>query len=480
MAQTSHRPRPKAIRDRLVVALARLLTRPFFRRVEVEGGLPDRGPVVLAASHLYGFVDPVVLIAHLGVLPRFLAKGTLWKVPVVGRLLDLARVIPVHRRVDGAEAGANDGTFASAVAALGDGAIVALFPEGTTHDDPTMRPLRTGAARIAIEAAAVGVADVVVVPVGVTYEDKVRVRGRALISYGEPIPVTAPGADDDGHAAARDLTDRLRRALNDVTPHFDSTEEALALTEAATMSLTIDGAPPLLRDTAARARRLSRLDAPTRKALVDRVARYRMRLGFVGLDDADIVSRAPLRRLVRHLVVLAVLAVALSPLALAGLWANLVPAVLVLLAGLTVRAPVSKGTIRLLVAAVAFPAMWLVWAWQDRMDGAFGDLARGVTYPIDVLVGPEPGDRTGPLANVLAVVAAALLGAVALVLVERTWSLAMGVVRWRTLLDRLGQLAEVRERREDVVDATLAALGPGPGGRAVPAAAGRPVEATPG
>lgn len=446
------------MRDRVIVGLARFLTRAFFRSVEVEGPPPPEGPVVLAASHLYGFVDPVVLVARMGRFPRFLAKATLWSVPPAALALRLVRAIPVHRRQDGAVTGANDGTFSSAVEALRAGEKVAIFPEGTTHDEPTLRPLRTGAARIALEAAAAGVEGVTVVPVGVTYEDKVRVRGRALVSYGAPIAVAAPPPDADERAAVRALTDRLQRDLQDLTPHFATTEEALALQAAATITLTVDGDPPLLADVSARARRLARLDDDRRGALVDLVARYRMLLGFVDLDDDDVARRDVLAVLARRLVVLAVLGVLLAPFALAGLFANLVPAVLVLVAGLVVRAPVSKGTVRLLVALVAFPAMWGVWAWQDARDTTFGALARDVTSPVALAVGPDPADRTGALANVLAVLVAPLLGAVALVLLERVRVLLAGVVRWRTLIDRRGQLDEVRTRRGEVVEATMRAL----------------------
>ncbi len=446
------------MRQRVIVGLARALTRAFFRTVEVEGERPPDGPVVLAASHLYGFVDPVVIVARLGLFPRFLAKATLWNVAVARVLLDFAGVIPVHRRADGAAEGSNDGMFDSAVEALREGHMVALFPEGTTHDEPTMRPLRTGAARIALEAAGAGVEGVRIVPVGVTYEDKVEVRGRALVSYGSPIEVGPVAEGEDDRAAVRALTDRLQRALNDLTPHFATTEEALALAAAATASLSVDGEVPLLADVQGRARRLARLDEAARTALVDLVARYRMLLGFVRLDDADVARRQVVRPLVRRLVVLAVLGVVLSPFAVAGLFANLVPAILVLLAGLVVKAPVSKGTVRLLTAAVTFPAMWAVWAWQDSTTGAFGELARQVTAPIEVVVGPEPLDRVGAGPNVLAFLVAPLLGIVALVLVERTRALALGLLRWRTLVDRRGQLAEVRERRAQVVAATQAAL----------------------
>lgn len=446
------------MRDRVVVGLARLLTRAFFRSVEVEGERPPDGPVVLAASHLYGFVDPVVLVARMGRFPRFLAKATLWSVPPAAVALRFVRAIPVHRRQDGAAAGANDGTFASAVEALRAGEKVAIFPEGTTHDEPTLRPLRTGAARIALEAAGAGVDGVRIVPVGVTYEDKVDVRGRALVSYGPPIAVDAPPPETDERAAVRHLTDRLQHALQDLTPHFATTEEALALQAAATITLTVEGEPPLLADVQARARRLARLDDARRGALVDLVARYRMLLGFVDLDDADVVRREVVSGLARRLVVLAVAGVLLAPFAVAGLFANLLPAVLVLVAGLVVRAPVSKGTVRLLVALVTFPLTWGLWAWQDSGTGALSELARSVTYPVAFVVGPDPSDRSSALADVLAVLVAPLLGVIALVLVERTRALLAGLVRWRTLLDRRGQLDEVRTRRAEVVDATMRAL----------------------
>jgi hypothetical protein len=207
-----------------------------------------------------------------------------------------------------------------------------------------------------------------------------------------------------------------------------------------------------------RSRRLARLDEDRRDALVDLVARYRMLLGFVDLDDADVARRDVIAVLARRVVVLAVLGVLLAPFAVAGLFANLVPAVLVVLAGLAVRAPVSKGTIRLLVALVAFPATWGVWAWQDAGTGAVSELARRVTYPVAVAVGPDLADRSSVLADVLAVLVAPVLGFAALALVERARALLTGLVRWRTLLDRRGQLDEVRERRAQVVAATQAGL----------------------
>jgi 1-acyl-sn-glycerol-3-phosphate acyltransferase len=66
--------------DRVIAVIARLVALGFFRRIEVEDAsrLPRRGrPTVLAVSHLNGFVDPIVCIAGVRRMPRFIAKRTL-------------------------------------------------------------------------------------------------------------------------------------------------------------------------------------------------------------------------------------------------------------------------------------------------------------------------------------------------------------------------------------------------------------------
>jgi 1-acyl-sn-glycerol-3-phosphate acyltransferase len=454
-----------AIRDRVITVLARMLSHGFFRSVEAEGPDLPTGPVILAASHLNGFVDPVILVTRVGAFPRFLAKSTLWDMPGAGPLLGFARVIPVRRAQDSTDPVDNAATFAAAVDALRDGGLVAVFPEGTTHDDPTIRPLRTGVARIALQAAADGVEGLHIVPVGVTYEDKVAVRGRALVSFGPPIPVDAgPDAIDEvglpDPERVRALTGRLQSSLEMLTPNFRSTEEELALTAAARTALRPDVASrpvPMVRIAAA-ARRLARAERPPVDRLVSLVARYQMLLGFVGIEDDDLGGDLRIRTLVRRLVVLGVLVVLLAPLAVAGLFANLVPVALVLVAGLVPNAPVTKGTVRILVALIAFPATWTLIALRDGTTGWLAETARQVTYPLDLVVGPSPADRGGALANLAVFVAAPLLAALALLMAERLWAFLQSLVTWRTLVDRRGQLPLLRERRAEVVAATAALL----------------------
>ncbi len=116
--------------DLAIRALARLLLRVFYRRVEVVGleNIPASGPVLLVANHGNALVDPALVVAHSPRMPRFLAKHVLFRHPLVRPLLSSAGAIPVYRRQDGADPRANLDTFSRCYEELASGGVIALFP----------------------------------------------------------------------------------------------------------------------------------------------------------------------------------------------------------------------------------------------------------------------------------------------------------------------------------------------------------------
>ncbi|WP_084105385.1 1-acyl-sn-glycerol-3-phosphate acyltransferase [Demequina sp. NBRC 110056] len=127
---------------------------------EWSGGehLPtDRG--FIAVSNHVTYADPFTLAHFLydhGYAPHFLAKASLFDIPVAGKALKGLDQVPVHR----GSAKAKDAVDA-AVTLLGRGDSIAVFPEGTLTRDPDQWPMlaRTGAARMALEH------DVPVIPI---------------------------------------------------------------------------------------------------------------------------------------------------------------------------------------------------------------------------------------------------------------------------------------------------------------------------
>jgi 1-acyl-sn-glycerol-3-phosphate acyltransferase len=196
----------------------------FFREARVEKIERLRaapGARLLVAHHVNSLIDPLLIFAKIPGSPRFLAKSTLWKHPVVAPLVILSDALPVYRHQDGVDVARNIDTFSRAREILGQGGTVALFPEGRSHSEPSPLPLKTGAARIVLATAAEGHAEGLrVVPIGIVYEDKGRFRSRVVLRVGEPIDPAPEAAAyaREGRAAVRALTDRIAAGLAEATP----------------------------------------------------------------------------------------------------------------------------------------------------------------------------------------------------------------------------------------------------------------------
>ena len=259
--------------------------RVFFRRIDVEGSerVPVDGAVVFVVNHPNGLVDPLLLLCFAPRPVSFLAKAPLFRMPVVGSRVRAFGSIPVYRRQDaGTDPRRNRETFEAAHRLLGGGGALGLFPEGASHDEPQLLPLRTGAARIVLGAAAQGNAPVFIVPAGLFYTWKQTFRSSALVLFGDALEVP-PLPLEDGEPtrdAVRDLTARIAAALDALTLHAQ-TREALALVRLADRIFASGDGPGALVDQLARRRqfveghRLLAVKDPARlAALEDRIAQF--------------------------------------------------------------------------------------------------------------------------------------------------------------------------------------------------------------
>jgi 1-acyl-sn-glycerol-3-phosphate acyltransferase len=419
--------------DTATALLARAVARLFFREVEVldRDRVPRGRPLVVVANHENNLMDPVLLAGFLGLRPRFLAKSTLWRHPVVAPLVMLAGALPVFRRMDeGADMSRNLDTFARCHDALARGATVALFPEGTSHSEPHRLPLKTGAARIVLEAEQRhGPLGVLVLPVGLVYEEKGRFRSRVIVQVGPPLD---PAAEAAAHATApreavERLTARVADALSDVTLDHASWEEARLVGRACTLLAEPEpsGTPSFAEVWSLRRRlwqayrSLLARDPGRADALAREVRAWEQALGTRGLALDDVLAApAPAAGLGRRLG----FALA-APLAATGLMLNVVPYQAVdAVARTLTHTPDEPATYKVLGAMVLFP---LAWAAQAAAAAS--------------LAGP------GAAAALLA--AAPLTGYVALRWIEG-WRAGRAAARRRRLFARGPRLAAVTAHRD--------------------------------
>lgn len=178
------------------------LVRPLLWRVRYTGqeNIPAQGGYVVACNHR-SFPDPILLAHGFRRQIAFIAKGELFKVPVLGMVLRWLRMIPIER-------GAGDmSAVDKAIQQLEEGGLLGIFPEGTRS--PTEKPLRfkSGMAHMA-KTAHVGV-----IPCAVVFRGAMRWMTQVEIRIGKPISYEALFGEEESAAALKRATKLVQQEI---------------------------------------------------------------------------------------------------------------------------------------------------------------------------------------------------------------------------------------------------------------------------
>src|SRR6059036_231614 len=216
---------------RLVRAIGRFWLWFFFKSVDRRHPerVPDAGPTLLCINHPNNFIDSLLVGAAVRRKVHYLATVALFRNPLGARFLGACGAIPVYRKQDDPNTmDRNTDTFAACSAALTEGRLIAIYPEGTTHAEARVQRIKTGAARIALAYEAEHPGELRLVPVGLTFEARKSFRGRVLVSFGPAIPVT-PYLDAyrrDPVKAVEALTDAIQWGIEAEVVHVERIDES--------------------------------------------------------------------------------------------------------------------------------------------------------------------------------------------------------------------------------------------------------------
>lgn len=292
--------------------------RVYFRRVEVLGveKVPLDTPVLFVLNHPNALVDPAFLLTLAPRRVSFLAKAPLFRMPVLSFFVRAMDSLPVYRRQDeGEDVSKNREMFLAARKLLARGGTIAICPEGVSHDEPRLRPIKTGAARLALGAIGSGeVLDLKIVPAGLYYTSKTKFRSAVLLYFGEPLGVPRVEMEANGdppRAAVKELSQQIETALREVMLDAEH-EEALQTIRRAEriFSSAHDGetteslAEQLqLQQRFVKAYRVLRDNAPERlRRLEVRMTRFEAELTEVGVDPDELSPPTSTGAVFTHLV----------------------------------------------------------------------------------------------------------------------------------------------------------------------------------
>lgn len=167
-----------------------------FRRYKVTGkeNIPQNAACIFAANHTNTLMDALVLLCASREKKVFIARGDIFKRPIIAKFFHFCRILPIYRIRDGYKSvkDNNSEIIEKAADVIHDEVKLFLYPEATHRTKHSLRQLSKGIFHIALKANQEFGHEkpIYIIPTGIEYGDYFRYRSTALISFGEPINVT--------------------------------------------------------------------------------------------------------------------------------------------------------------------------------------------------------------------------------------------------------------------------------------------------
>lgn len=357
----------------------RRLVRLYFRRIEVVGDAPAASTEgrLFVSNHWSALIDPVLVLTHAPCEISPVAKSTLWDIPGLRWLLDAAEAVPIVRRRDDPDkpAAANDALFDKIAAFLRRGGNILIFPEGTSHNEPRLAKLKTGAARMLLRARDAPAEDpntralppLSYQAVGLEFDARQTFRSDVVVWYGKPRTV-------DEASTVEDIVETMRSDLADLVIEAETWEERRLILRLAELVRNEQGESSL-SSAVGIAQDIERAKADLAAKHPELVADVRARVGTyfdaldrVGLRDEQLAAAPPRRKapsLVRWLFV---------PLSLVGIALYYVPYQLPRLVARRSSEVDMHSTLKLATGLVAYPVwagLLAACAWWFSTDVSF-------------------------------------------------------------------------------------------------------------
>lgn len=293
------RPASHPLRGVLLSAFRRVM-RLYFREIERVGVPPgpDTHGRIIVSNHTNALIDPVLVLTDAACEISPVAKSTLWSIPGLKWLLDRAGAVPIIRRKDTPDKDATQNTaiFEKIAQHLSAGGNILIFPEGTSHNEPQLAPLRSGAARMLLAAEDKRGVPPTFQAAALEFDARSDFRSRCLVLWG-PVRRFAD-LTGDAEDRVRAATALMREDLGELLVEGETHEERLRVARVAEL-LANDGSERTLerwngigRQVGLANQTLRVVNPDSIARVADHVDRYYAELERLGLVDEQVATGA--------------------------------------------------------------------------------------------------------------------------------------------------------------------------------------------
>ena len=201
----------------------------FFNQISIQNKqiVPNTSPIIFVANHPNFFMDPLIIGSYCPRQLYFFAKSTLFNSPLKKRILTRLNLVPVYRKIDDKEnMGGNVNSFNKGYRILENNGAFLIFPEGISVGKRVLGKIKTGAARIGLEAELKNdfALNIVIIPIGLSYSNQVRFRSNIMIRFGSPIELSKFEKEYKRNEVetVKKVTLIIEKSLNNLTNYYQT------------------------------------------------------------------------------------------------------------------------------------------------------------------------------------------------------------------------------------------------------------------
>ena len=204
----------------------------YFKRIKIHGlgNVPKGKPVLLLGNHQNALLDALLIATKCGRDSYFLTRASVFKKPLVSKLLKSLQLLPVYRIRDGWNNLSNNNTiFETCAKVLSKKGAVVIFPEGNHNLARRVRPLSKGFTRIVFDTLETyPELDIQLVPVGLNFVNATDFPDSAAMYFGKAISAKS-FVSEHRNESVENLKEKIKSELGALTTNIpeDNYEQIL-------------------------------------------------------------------------------------------------------------------------------------------------------------------------------------------------------------------------------------------------------------
>jgi len=200
----------------------------YFKKIEIHGleNVPKNKAILFLPNHQNALIDALLIAVGTGRKPYFLVRSDVFSKPFLKKVFNFLRMLPIYRIRDGRSSlKNNEAIFNTCASLLCNKEAVLAFPEASHSLIRKVRPLSKGFTRIIFTALLKNPnLDLVIIPVGVNYEEAVSFPDKAALFFGKPIEIQEWYNSENLNESVTKIKDLVSNQLKKITTHINDDE----------------------------------------------------------------------------------------------------------------------------------------------------------------------------------------------------------------------------------------------------------------